>query len=75
LTQHGLNLTSGDSEEQFLSSSSGTISMKSSIHDLSSILAHQQHQEDTFIHVLLKTIEEAEFWRNIKQLLQCMWHY
>jgi len=35
--------------------------MKSGTHESSSILAHQQHQEDTFIHVLLKTIEEVEF--------------
>jgi len=30
--------------------------MKSGTHDLSSILAHQQHQEHTFIHVLLKPL-------------------
>jgi len=58
--QHGLSLTSDDSE-QFLSLSSGTISMKSGTHESSSILAHQQHQEETFIHLLLKTVEEVEF--------------
>ena len=35
--------------------------MKSGTHEPSSILAHQQHQEETFSHVLLKTIKEVEF--------------
>jgi len=62
--QHGLPLTSDD-WEQFLSLSSGTISMKSGTHESPSILAHQQHHElfcSCVIHVLLKTNQEAEFW-------------